>query len=334
MIFGELLVLVSLLALMKVDAGGKSWIFIFILTTLGIIFTYTLFIIIPVLAFVLFAILKPERVHVLLDRVTILSGLFVALLFILFSYERLTIGSHILQHEGLTIELDIMNFNIIFLVLVISGIILCGKMIPGSLRSALFAYYFVIIAEYFAFTFLDFFGIIALYYANKIFYLLILVVSVSACIPVLFTIRYIHKDLLRTATAVSIICLIGLFSVCVALTYPAVTKPVVTNEDVIFAQKTEAYLQKNAIPYQNLSITTGELKGTWLGLLLHMDKDYAQQKFLEKPTAFNDWLKEPDARYVAGEMVNASYPEFFEMGGVRLQIVVREGQKVLIRKVE
>jgi len=49
---------------------------------------------------------------------------------------------------------------------------------------------------------------------------------------------------------------------------------------------------------------------------------------------FNDWLKNPDARYVIGEMVNASYPEFFEMKGVKLQIVVREGQKVLLKKVE
>jgi CheY-like chemotaxis protein len=38
--------------------------------------------------------------------------------------------------------------------------------------------------------------------------------------------------------------------------------------------------------------------------------------------------------YVASEMVNALYPEYFEMDGVRLQIVVREGQKVLIRKVD
>jgi hypothetical protein len=334
MMFGELLVLVSLLALMKVEAGDRSWIFIFILTTMGIVFTYTLFIIIPVLALVLFAILNPEKVRALLDPVTILSGLLVAFLFGLFSYERLIIGSHILQSEGLTIDLDIMNFNIIFIVFVISGIILCCKMMPGALRGALFTYDFVIISEYFAFLFLNHFGIIAVYYANKIFYLLILVVSVSACLPIIYMVRKIQKDHLRTAAAVSIISLIGLFSVFIALTYPAVTKPVVTNEDVIFAQKTEAYLQKNAIPYQNLSITTGELKGYWLGLLLHMDRNYAQQQFLEKPTAFNDWLKNPDARYVAGEMVNASYPEFFEMGGVRLQIVVREGRKVLIRKVD
>ena len=65
-----------------------------------------------------------------------------------------------------------------------------------------------------------------------------------------------------------------------------------------------------------------------------MDKNYAQQMFLSNATAFSDWLKNPEARYVAGEMVNASYPEYFEMGGVRLQIVVREGQKVLIRKVD
>jgi outer membrane protein assembly factor BamA len=83
-----------------------------------------------------------------------------------------------------------------------------------------------------------------------------------------------------------------------------------------------------------MSITTAELKGYWLGLLLHMDKNYAQKRFLGDPTAFKDWLKNPDARYVAGEMVNNSYPEYFDMDGVRLQIVVREGQKVLIKKVE
>jgi hypothetical protein len=227
-----------------------------------------------------------------------------------------------------------MNFNLIFIVLAICGIILGLKYVPGYLRSALIVYYIVMIVEYFAFVFVNQFGIIAIYYANKIFYLLVLALSVSACLPVFHAIRHIRKDQLRTAAAISIIGLIGCFSLFVALTYPLPTKPVVTNEDVIFTQKAEAYLQKNNIPYQNLSITTGELKGYWLGLLLHMDKDYAQRHFLANSTPFEDWLKNPDARYVAGEMVNASYPEFFEIKGVRLQIVVREGQKVLIRKVE
>jgi len=332
MLFGELLVLLCLLALMNVETGGTPWIFIFILATMGIIFTYTLFIIIPVSALVLFAILNPDKIRPLVDRVTILSGLLVAFLFVLFSYERMSIGSGILQHEGLTVEPNILNFSILFIVLGISGIILCLKIRPAYLKSALFAYYFIISAEYCAFVFLNRFGIIAGYYANKIFYLLVLVVSVSTCLPVVFAVRHIQKDQLRTIAAFSIISLTGLFSVCVALTYPVATTPVVTNEDVIFSQKAEAYLQKNAVPYEDLSITAGAIKGYWLGLLLHMDKESAQ-RFLDKPVAFNDWLKDPDARYVAGEMMNASYPEYFEMGGVRLQIVVREGRMVLLKKV-
>jgi hypothetical protein len=334
MIFGELLVLISILALMNAETGSKSWMYIFLLATMGIIFTYTLFIVIPFSVLILYAILNPDKTRILMDRITLVSGLVVAVLFSLFTYERMTIGSHILQHEGLTVELDIMNFNLIFIVLVFFGIILGVKYVPGYLRSALFVYYVVMIAEYFAFIFLAKFGIIAVYYADKIFYLLVLVLSVSACIPVFYVIRRIRKDRFRTAAAISIIGLLGIFSLFVAMTYPLNTKPVVTNEDVIFSQKAEAYLQKNNIPYQNLSITMGELKGYWIGLLLHMDKGYAERHFLDHSTPFDDWLKDPDARYVAGEMVNASYPEFFEMNGVRLQIVVREGQKVLIRKVE
>jgi hypothetical protein len=334
MIFGELLVLLAILALMNVETGNRSWIYIFIIATMGIIFTYTLYIIIPVVALVLFAFLNPDKIRALMDRVTVVSCLLVTLLFLLFTYERLAIGSGILQHEGLTVEFDIMNFNILFIILVICGIIIGVKYVPGYLRSALFAYSVVMTAEYLLFVFLDQFGIIAVYYANKIFYLLVLVLSISACLPVLFAIRHIQKDNLRTVAAVGIIGLIGIFSVFIALTYPLNTKPVVTTEDVIFAHKAETYLHENNIPYQNLSITTGELKGYWLGLLLHMDKNYAQQHFLSKATPFSDWLQDPNARYVAGEMVNASYPEFFEMNGVQLQIVVREGQKVLIRKVD
>jgi hypothetical protein len=333
MIFGELLVLLTLLALMNAETGSRSWIYIFILATMGIIFTYTLFIIIPVSALVLWAILNPDKIRALMDRATVVSCLLVTSLFLLFTYERLAIGSGILQHEGQTVELDIMNFNPVFIILVISGIIIGVKYVPGYLRSALFVFYSVMVAEYFAFIFLNHFGLIAVYYANKIFYLLVLMVSVSACLPVLFAIRHIQKDHLRSVAAVSIICLIGFFSVFIALTYPLNTKPVVTNEDVIFAHKAETYLHENNIPYQDVSITTGELKGYWLGLLLHMDKNYAQQHFLANATPFDEWLKNPDARYVAGEMVNASYPEFFQMKGVHLQIVVREGQKVLIRKV-
>jgi hypothetical protein len=334
MMFGELLVLLSLLALMKVEKGNASWIFIFLVANLGIIFTYTLFIVIPVLAFIVFTILNPDLVRTLVDRGTILTGLLVALVFVLFSFERLTVGSGILQHEGLTVEFDILNFNLIFIILVVSGILVCRKMMAGSLRSALFAFYFVITAEFFAFLVLDRFGIIAMYYANKVFYLLILVLPVSAGLPVIYAIRNIRKDQTRMVALAGIIVVIFLFSLVIALSYPLNTRPVVTNEDVIFTQKSEAYLQANNIPYQNLSITTGELKGYWLGLLLHMDKNYAQEHFLTHPTPFDDWLKNPDATYVVGEMVNASYPEFFEMKGVRLQIVVREGQKVLIKKVE
>lgn len=334
MIFGELLVLVSILALMNAETGSRSWMYIFILVTMGTIFTYTLFIVIPVLALVLFMLLNPGKTRDLVDRITIVSGLLVAFLFLLFTCERMTIGTQILQHEGGTVAPDIMNFNLIFIVLVVSGIILGLKYVPGYQRSALFIFYIVMVAEYFAFIFLDTFEIIAVYFANKTFYLLILMVSVSASLPVFYVIRYIRKDRFRTAAAICIISLIGLFSLFPALTFPLPEKPVVTNEDVIFTRNAEAYLQKNTIPYQNLSITTGELKGYWLGLLLHMDKWYAQRHFLDKSTIFDDWLKDPDARYVVREMENASYPEYFEMKGVRLQIVVREGQEVLIRKGE
>lgn len=193
MIFGELLVLVSLLALMKIETGDTPWIFIFILATLGIIFTYTLYILIPFSALLFFALLNPEKIRILVDRVTISSGLLVVFLFLLFSYERMGIGTHILQYEGITVELNIVNFNILFLVLVIAGSIIGMKIIPSYLRSSLFVYSFFIIAEFFAFIFLNQFGLIAVYYANKSLYLLILVLSVSASIPVIFAVRYIRE---------------------------------------------------------------------------------------------------------------------------------------------
>jgi hypothetical protein len=160
MIFGELLVLLTLLSLMNAETGNRSWIYIFILAGMGIIFTYTLFMVIPVSALVFYAVLNPDKIRVLFDRMSIVFGLLVGSLFLLFSYERLGIGTHILQHEGLTTALSIMNFNILFFVLVISGIILGLKCVPGYPRSALFTYYIVITVEFFAFVFLDPFGLI------------------------------------------------------------------------------------------------------------------------------------------------------------------------------
>jgi hypothetical protein len=334
MIFGELLVLLTLLALMNAESGSRPWMYVFILATIGIIFTYTLFIVIPASALVLYAILNPEKTRVLADRIFIVSGLLVMTIFLLFSYERLGIGTHILQYEGLTVEPNIMNFPLLFIILVISGIILGLKFVPGYLRSALFVYYIVMIAEFFAFIVLDHYGLVAIYYANKIFYLLVLALSVSASFPVYYVIRYIGKEQYRTAAAVCIIALIGIFSLFIALpfSFPASGKPIVTNEHVIFTQKAEVYLRDNNIPYENLSIHPANLNGYWLRLLLHMDKDYAQKQ-ISNPILFSDWLKSQDARYVVCEM-DKSYPEFFEIQGVRIQIVVREGQLVLVRKVE
>lgn len=334
MIFGELLVLLSLLALMKMEKGDALWFFIFLPACMGIIFSYTLFIIIPFAVLVIVAFLNPDKFRFLMDRNTIIAALLVISLFGFFSYERMAVGTHILRYEGLTVELSILNFNIIFIALVLTGIVLCVKTVPGYLRSALFVSYAVLIAEYFGFAVLDRFGLIALYYANKIFYLFILLMSVSACIPVFIALQYIRKDQFRAIAAIGIIGLVGIFSLFMVQTFPLHDIPVVTNEDAIFAQKAETYLHAHDIPYDNLSITTERLKGYWLGLLLHMDKEYAQRRFLDNVTPFSDWLKNPNARYVIGEMVNASYPEYFEMDGIRLQIVVREGQKVLIRKVD
>lgn len=333
MIFGELLVLISLLALMKSETGNGLWMVIFMLVNIGIIYTYTLFIVIPFLAFLLFAILNRNKIPVLSDKKIIISGLFVFFLFLLFSIQRLSVGTHILQHEGLTVEFSIFNFNILFIILVISGCILFLKNRSVNLRSAVSVYLFVIVLEYFGFIFLDYFGIIAVYFANKVFYILVLVVSVVTVLPVLFVIRRIQNVRHRAIAAAGITCMIGFFSVYSLLTYPVAPQPVVSNEDVIFTKNVEIYLHKNNISYDNLSITSGTLKGYWFGLLLHMDKNYAGQRFLAKPTAFNDWLRNPDSRFVVGEMTNASYPKYFSIYDVKLEIVVREGRRVLLKKV-
>jgi len=334
MMYGELLVLLTLLALMHIEDGERLWMYVFIIATTGIIFTYSLFIVIPVCALILFALLNPIKIQGGIDRTSIGAGLLAAILFLVFTVERMKIGTHILQYEGLTVEPDLMNFNIIFIALIALGMILSQKTIRGFARSALSTYCGIVIAEFLGFFLLSQYGIIAAYYAKKTLFLLVLLLPVVAGLPVMYAVRQGVGEKHRSAALYGIIGIIGIFSLFTALVYPVQQNPVVTPEDVLFAQKAEVYLINHNIPYQNLSITTGELKGYWFGLLLHMDKNYAQQRFLSNATSFRDWLQDPDARYVAGEMVNATYPEFFEMNGVRLQIVVREGQKVLIRKVD
>jgi len=334
MMYGELLVLLTLLALMHIEDGERLWIYVFIIATTGIIFTYSLFIVIPVCALILFALLNPEKIQGIINRTSIGAGVLSVILFLLFTVERMKIGTHILQYEGLAVEPDLMNFNLIFIALIAFGTILSQKTTRDFARSALSIYCGIVIAEFLGFFLLSQTGIIAAYYAKKTLFLLVLLLPVVACLPVLYAVRQGVGERHRSAALYGIIGLIAIFSVFTALTYPVQEKPVVTPEDVLFAQKAEIYLHNHNIPYQNLSITTGELKGYWFGLLLHIDKNYASQRFLANATPFSEWLQDPDARYVVGEMVNATYPEFFEMKGVRLQIVVREGQKVLIRKVD
>ncbi|OPX65203.1 MULTISPECIES: hypothetical protein [unclassified Methanoregula] len=334
MMFGELLVLLTLLALMHVEAGERLWLYVFIIATAGIIFTYTLFIVIPVCALIFFTILNPEKIRQVFDRFNLAAALFTAVFFVLFTFERMSIGTHILQYEGVALEPDLLRFNLIFIGLIVCGTILSLKCIRGFTKNAISVYCGIVIAECLGFFLLSQYGIIAAYYAKKTLYLLVLLLPVVASLPVLYAVRRGVGEKHRSIALYGIIGLIGIFSLYTALTFPVQEKPVVTPEDAIFAQKAETYLRNNNIPYQNLSITTGELKGYWFGLLLHMDKNYVSQRFLANATPFSEWLLDPDARYVAGEMVNATYPEFFEMKGIRLQIVVRQGQKVLIRKVD
>jgi hypothetical protein len=333
MIFGELLVLLSLLALMKSEAGNNSWMMFFMVFNIGIIYTYTLFIVIPVLAFILFVFLNKNKIPLISDKKILISGFIVFFLFIVFSIQRLSVGIQILQHSGSTVEFGISNFNILFIILVVSGCILFLKKTSVNLKSTFSIYLFVIFLEYFAFIFLNHFGIIALYFANKLFYILILVVSVITTIPVIFVIRHIQNIQYQRLAAFGLVSLIGLFSVYSLLTYPVASQPLVTNDDVIFTKNVETYLYNNNISYNNLSIISGTFKGYFFALLLHMDKDFAVKNYLLKPTAFNDWLGNQNSSYGIGEMINASYPEKFLISNVTLEIVVREGQRVLLKKV-
>jgi hypothetical protein len=332
MIFGELLVLLSLLALMKSESGTSSWMMIFMLINIGIIYTYTLFIVITFFAFLIYAILNRDRMPVFSDKKILLTGILVFFLFLIFSIQRLSTGISILQHEGATVEFSIFNFNILFIILVVSGFILFLKKPSENLKSAFSVYLFVIILTYITFIFLDHFGLIALYFANKVFYILVLVVSCLAIFPIIFTIRRIQPVVYQKFAAGVIVSLIGLFSIYSLLTYPIGHHPSVTNDDVIFTKNAETYLHKNNISYNNLSIISGSLKGYFLALMLHMDKNYAQRNYLSQRTSFNYWLSNPNSSYGIGEMTNASYPEKFSINGVQLEIVVREGQRVLLKK--
>ncbi len=338
MIFGELLVLLSLLALLKSEAGNDLWITVFMLMDIGIIYTYTLFIIIPLSAFLLLTILNHNKISVFSDKKIALTGMFVFFLFLIFSIQRLSTGISILTWEGGTVAFSIFNFNIIFIILIVSGYILFLKKNTENRRNALSIYLFVMVLEYFAFIFLNHFGIIALYFANKIFFMLILLVSCIAPLPIISIARRIKNLQFQKFAAGVIVSLIGLYSIYSLLTYPVASQPYVTNDDVIFSKNVETYLHNNNISSTNLSIISGTFKGHtftsyFYALLIHINKEYAVDNFLLKPTTFNSWLNNPNSSYGIGELVNGSYPDKFSVDEVKLEIIIRDGKHVLLKKI-
>jgi hypothetical protein len=332
MVFGELLVLLSLLALMKSESGNTLWLAIFFFVNVGIIYTYTLFIVIPFLAFLIFAVLNRDKIPCFSDRKIVLGAISVFFLFAIFSIQRFSTGIGILQNEAGTVAFNIFNFNVLFIILVVSGLVLYLREGPAKLKRVFPVFLFVVIMEFFAFVVLNQFGKIALYYANKQFYVIILVASCLATLPIVFLARRFKNTRHQKYVAITIAGLIGLFSLYSLLVFPVPPAPIITNGDAIFMKNVETYFHDNNLSYDNLSISGGPFNRYFDALLLHMDRQRAGY-YLTKETAFDDWSGDPNSSYVAARArIDVPAQKTFLFKDKKFEIVLNDGRMVLIKK--
>jgi hypothetical protein len=332
MVWGELLVLVSLLILIKIESGDLSWLFLFMITSMGIIYTYTLYIVIPFATVFVWLLLNKREVFARITKIYIISGSIVVALFLLFTYQRFSVGMGILEHEGATVVFSLSNFNFLFIALVILGVFIAIHLSWIQYKSPFSILLLITIMEIFAFVILNYFGKIALYYADKNFYLLVLLLSPLTAIPLLHLVSKMQTDSLKKIVGISSVGLILIFSIFCVATFDLNKNPPVNNEDITFSHDVETYFSGNNITYNNLTISDFPLKAYWSALMLHISKDYADQQYLGKYTSPDAWLNNPNSRYLIGEVAENSSLSTIEINGIRIQPILHEGTHVLLEK--
>ena len=159
MIFGELLVIGTLFTLLKIETSGhsknneKTWLNFYFILCLGIIYTYSLFLIIPLLAAAIWLSFNSNIRKLLNFKHIFIYTVLLAGLFIIYSLERFNIGKAILQNEGSAVVPYISNFNPLFIILVISGIFLYGIENEDRIKRIAFIYVVVLFIETYVFLF-------------------------------------------------------------------------------------------------------------------------------------------------------------------------------------
>jgi hypothetical protein len=122
----------------------------------------------------------------------------------------------------------------------------------------------------------------------------------------------------------------------VSLFYPSNfhlnTKPPISNEDITFSHEIETYLSQNNISHTNLTISNQRIKAYWYALLLHMEKGYAVTQYLEKYSSFQEWLDNPTSQYFFGEYQNSPLQDITGINHTRIQTILREDNRVLMKK--
>lgn len=342
MVFGSVLVLGTLLAFQKIERKEYAWINLYFILSLGIIFTYPLFIIIPVFAAAIWLFFKSNNRKLLGNKLIFTYLILLSGVFILYSLERINIGKAILLNEGYTLVPDISNFNPIFIILVISGIILYGieNEEEGVKRIAII-YIVILFLEPYFFLFINKFGLIAKYFAYKTMYLQVLIMSPFICIPIAYLIKHIDNYNFINKKRFSDICLFGtlfiitLFSLYTLAAYQVNSQPILTINDIKLSKYTANYRFENNMADGNITIIAPNLASYWIGNgFLHMEKEYAIQKFLtnKKMGTIEEWMNNTKSSYLLTriEYININY--FKNNVNFKFLIEHREGNTVLLKK--
>jgi hypothetical protein len=335
MMFGELLVLGTLLALMKIEKGEVYWIYIFFILNIGIIFTYTLFIVTPLLAAGIWLLVNKEPRKYLDFKQCFFFFLLLVGLFAIYSYERFDVGKSILQHEGAALVPSTSNLNVIFIILVSAGIILYIIENYRAARGAVVVYTLTVFLEILLFVFLNHYGLIAKYFAYKMFYLQTFLLSLFASIPLTRLVK--HLDNISKKRHLTILCYgsIPIILSIIVLIYmtlmPQVNiRPVITMDDLKISQCAATYRFEGNLTDDNITIIAPKIKAYWIANgFLHMDKNYAINEYLLKEHNLNEWLNNKNSSYLIISRTKL-LPDFIKTH--HLIVRNREGNVLFLQK--
>ncbi|MFA5332137.1 MAG: hypothetical protein WC342_07135 [Methanoregula sp.] len=333
MVWGELLILVCLLLLLKAESGSLAWLYPFLAVCVGIVYTYTLYIVIPFAAVLAWLILNREKTLPNITKTHIAAGLAVVGLFLVFALQRFTVGRGILGHEGDTIALSVFNFNFLFLALIILGAGLGLYYGWISWKGPYFLMLVLVFLEVFAFLVLNNFGMVARYFANKNFYLLILLLSPLTAIPFTYIVSTGKNEISKRNRVICGLVLIFVVSVFCLMLYSLAqdNEPAVNNNDISFSENVRTYISENNIAYENLTISNVPWRAYWSALLLHVSKDYADKHYLGY-VSLDDWLSNPESPYLVAQVQDCSLPGYLEINGTRVQKVICQDSNIFLKK--